>query len=227
MKINLILIALVAVLLAGCSGAASGLSVTGRGQVSLAPDIAYVTIGVHSEGDDISEVITQNSEQVASVLAALAELGVPAGDIQTSNFSVYTGDRYDPVIGQSLGRFHTVDNTVRVTIRELAAMGALLDSVVAAGANSIWDVYFDLEDKAAVLAEARDLAVADAVAEAQSLSEAAGLTLGEIRNLSYVETNYYYPPYYGEGGGAGDASTRILSGLITLSAEVHITYDIP
>lgn len=239
LKKSLLLVVLAAFFLAGCGGAvvsggyngtASGVSVNGRGQVSLAPDIAYVTIGVHTEADDVSRAVSQNADQVASVMATLAGMGVAPQDMQTSNFSLYTGEKYDSNTGLSAGKNYIVDNTVNVTVRDLAGMGNLLDGAISAGANSIWGVTFDLEDKDAALAEARDLALADAVAESQALAGAAGVTLGDIVSLSYTDTGYYYPPYYGMGGGGGDgsgaATTSIVPGLITVSAEVYITYSI-
>ena len=241
LKKSLFLVVLSALFLAGCSGgtvvsggsysgAAVGLSVNGRGQVSLPPDIAYVTIGVHTEAGDVSQAVSQNANQVASVMAALADMGVAPEDMQTSNFSLYTGDKYDPNSGQSIGKNYMVDNTVNVTVRDLASMGNLLDGAISAGANSIWGVTFDLEDKVASLAQARDMALQDAVTEAQALADAASLTLGDIVSLSYTDTGYYYPPYYGMGGGGGGdgsgAATSIVPGLITVSAEVFVTYAI-
>jgi hypothetical protein len=240
LKKSLFLVVLFALFLAGCSGgtmvssgyngAAAGLSVNGRGQVSLAPDIAYVTIGVHTEAGDVSQAVSQNADQVADVMAALADLGVAREDMQTSNFSVYTSDQYDPATGLSIGKNYMVDNTVNITVRDLPNMGSLLDGAISAGANSIWGVTFDLEDKDAALAEARDMALEDAVTEAQALASAASVTLGNIVSLSYTDTGYYYPPYYGMGGGGGgDAqgvTTSIVPGLITVSAEVYVTYSI-
>jgi uncharacterized protein YggE len=152
--------------------------------------------------------------------------------MQTSNFSLYTGDEYDPITGMLTGnKTYTVDNTVNITVRDLANMGELLDGAISAGANSIWGVTFDVDDKSAAADEARDLALEEAIAEAQALAEAAGVTLGDILTISYSDSgSYYYPPYYGMGGGGGaameSAATSIVPGLITVSAEVVISYQI-
>ncbi|MCL5428786.1 MAG: SIMPL domain-containing protein [Chloroflexi bacterium] len=246
LKKNLLLIVLVlaatALILAGCNGTtavvpsygngatAAGLSVNGRGQVVLPPDVAYVTIGVHTEATDVSQAVQENADQVAAVMASLSEAGVAPEDMQTSNFSVYTMDNYDPLTGLVDGKKYSVDNTVNVTARDLANMGELLDSAISAGANSIWGVTFDLENKDTALAQARDMAVEDAKSEAQALASATEVTLGDIISVSYTDTGYYYPPYYGLGGGGGGAqagaATSIVPGQITVSAEVYITYAI-
>jgi uncharacterized protein YggE len=207
-----------------------GLSVNGRGQVVLPPDVAYVTIGVHTEATDVSTAVSDNANLVAAVMDALAGSGVAPEDMQTSNFSVYTMDNYDPMTGVISGKKYSVDNTVNITARNLDALGDLLDRAITAGANSIWGVTFDLADKTAALAQARDMAVEDAKTEAQALASATGVSLGSIINVSYTDTGYYnYVPYYGMGGGGGGdagASTSIVPGQITVSAEVFLTYAI-
>ncbi len=237
LKKSVLFLALAALLLAGCgtavggysSEATTGLSVNGHGEVTLPPDVAYVSIGVHSSGTDVSQAVSDNAAQVAQVMTALADMGIAREDMQTSNFSVYTSDNYDPITGQVNGTNYTVDNTVNVTARELDRLGELLDRAVSAGANSIWGVTFDLENKDEALAEARDLAVQDALDGAQALASAAGVNIGKIVSVSYTNTGYYPGPYYGLGGGGGGAegaSTSIVPGLITVSADVYVTYAI-
>jgi uncharacterized protein YggE len=235
-----ILLAVTAIILAGCSGTTtvvpsyggqvSGLSVNGHGEVVLPPDVAYVTIGVHTEATDVLQAVQANADQVAAVMSALGQAGVAAEDMQTSNFSVYTMDNYDPMTGLIDGKKYSVDNTVNITARDLAGLGGLLDDAITAGANSIWGVTFDLENKDASLAQARDMAVQDAIAEAQALASVANVTLGDIISVSYVSSGYNnYYPYYGLGGGGGaeaGASTSIVPGQITISADVNVTYAI-
>lgn len=240
-KKSVLFIALGALILAACGTATpvtvtggssvptTGVSVTGHGEVRMAPDVAYVTIGVHTTGTNVSDVVAANADQVASVMASLADLGIAPEDMQTSNFNVYASDSYDPATGLASGTNYTVDNQVNVTARDLANLGALLDRAVSSGANSIWGVSFDVSDKDAAQAEARDEAVQDAVAEAQALASAAGVSLGSVISISYTPTGYYYGPYYGMGGGGGAAeaaTTSIVPGQITVSADVTVTYAI-
>lgn len=241
-KKSILFVALASLLLAACGTATpvtvtggssvptTGVTVTGHGEVHMAPDIAYVTIGVHTTGNNVSDVVAANADQVASVMASLTELGVAQEDMQTSNFNVYASDSYDPATGLPSGTMtYTVDNQVNVTARDLANLGALLDRAISSGANSIWGVSFDVSDKDASQGQARDEAVQDAIAEAQALATAAGVSLGDVISISYAPTGYYYGPYYGMGGGGGaaeSATTSIVPGQITVSADVTITYAI-
>jgi hypothetical protein len=202
-------------------------SVTGSGSVSITPDIAYVNIGVHTEADTASEAVDNNTAQTQKVIDSLVESGVAAEDIRTTNFSIWPNQRYDDM-GQPAGTTYAVDNTVYVTVRDLSKMGDLLDSAITAGANTIYSISFDLADKTADMAKARDLAVKAAEAQAAELAAAAGVELGEIQTIGYYDSGAYPYAEYGKGGGgAGPAmAVPINPGTLTLTTTVSITYFI-
>ena len=56
-------------------------------------------------------------------------------------------------------------------------------SLRAAGSNQINSVGFAIKDPTALLTKARELAVADAIARAQTYAKAAGVTLGPILSI--------------------------------------------
>lgn len=239
-KKSILFVALAGLLLAACGTAApapqpvagqpaTGLTVSGRGEIRLVPNIATVTIGVRTTGVNVSDVVAANAAQVAEVMEALSGLGIAMEDMQTSNFNVYANQSYDPVTGlPSEITSYSVENTVTVIARDLSKLGELLDRAVSAGANSIWGVSFDVDDKSATQAQARDLAVQNAIEQAQALASAAGVELGNIISINYAPTGYYYGPMYslGGGGAAAEASTSILPGQITVGADVSITFAI-
>jgi uncharacterized protein YggE len=71
--------------------------------------------------------------------------------------------------------------------------------------------------------------VEDAKTQAQELATAAGITLGNIQNISYYD-NSPVPMFEGKGGGGGamaaDTSVSIQPGQLTISVSVNITYEI-
>jgi len=204
------------------------LNVNGLGSSYLTPDIAYIYIGVHNEGATASEVVEANKVQTNAVLDALKAAGVDEKDLRTTNFSIWPSQQYSPD-GVVTGTIYMVDNTVYVTVRDLDGLGDLLDSTIAAGANSINSIQFDVADKSAAVKEARAKAVEDAKTQAQELADAAGITLGEIQNISFYD-NSPYPVFEGKGGGGGamaaDTSVSIQPGQLTISVSVSITYAI-
>lgn len=216
---------------APASGAASSqtnsLSVTGQSQVSLVPNIAYVSIGVRVEASDVSEAVSQNASQAESVMQALEDAGIARSDMQTINFSVYSYDQRD-FEGNPTGLTYSVENTVYVTVRDLSAMGDLLDSAVSAGANSIWGIQFDVDDKSAAVTQVRSLAMQDAKAQATQLAADAGVSLGDINNVSFSTGGGSFNSPYGVGGGGAAVleSTVIIPGQITVSGSVFLSYNI-
>jgi uncharacterized protein YggE len=211
------------------------LFINGTGIAEISPDIAYVNIGVHTEAASAVTAVSMNNTKSQKILDALVKLGVLAKDLRTSNFSIATLQKTDPISGKVTGTVYAVDNNVIVTVRDLTKLGDLLDKSIQAGANNINNVQFDLSDNTAALKSARGDAVKDAIKQAEQIAKAAGITLGAIQNISYYESvpvfsgpNSYMD--YGKGGGGGtvrnSVSVPVNPGQITINATVTITYAI-
>ena len=205
------------------------ITVVASGQVPVVPDIAYLSLGVHTENEEVSVAVATNTRQVESLTQTLLDLGVAPVDIQTTSFNLWTMDQWSPE-GQRTGQTYVVDNTVYVTLRELDQMGSLLDEVIAAGANSIFGIQFDVADKSAARAEARAIAVDNARLQAEDLAQAAGVTLGGIQSISFHGGGFpaaYYSGGMGGGGGyAAEGGVPVSSGQLQITAEVSIVYDL-
>ncbi len=237
MIVSIILLAAVALSACAPSGIAANpaasqrtLNVTGAGQVSLKPDIAYIYVGVHSENASATDAMTENNSRTQVMIDALKKAGIDEKDIRTTNFSIWQQDKYDPLTGQPSGvKVYSVDNTVYVTVRKLESLGSLLDTLVKAGANNINSIQFDVADKTAAIKQARDAAVQDAKTQAQELAAVAGVTLGEITSVSFYEaTPSPVMDGFGKGGGGGAeaAAVPIQPGQMTLTVTVSMTYEI-
>jgi uncharacterized protein YggE len=204
------------------------LSVTGTGQASLVPDIAYIYLGVHTELPTAADAMSENNAQTQKMIDALIKFGIDKKDIRTTNFSIWPQDKYDPQTGLPTGqKTYTVDNTVYVTVRDLKKLGDLLDTVVAAGANTVNSIQFDVADKEAAIKSARADAVKDAGVQAQELATTAGVNLGEVQSISFYD-NQPTPLSEGKGGGgvAQAASVPIQPGQLTITVTVNMTYAI-
>jgi len=201
--------------------------VSGSGQAFLVPDIAYIYLGVHTENPAASEAVTENNAQTETMIKALTDFGIDAKDIRTTNFSIWPNDKYDPQTGAPTGeKTYMVDNTVYVTVRALDTLGDLLDTVVAAGANTVNSIQFDVAEKDTSLKDARAEAVKDAQAKAQELAEAAGLQLGEIQSIEFIDSQPY-PFFEGKGGGGADVAAStvpIQPGQLTFTVNVNVSY---
>ena len=161
-----------------------GIFVEGEGRVSTAPDMAVITLGVRQRAETADAAMGAIASAVADMLAAIEAQGIAKADQQTSRFylnPVYADLRTDnqrQIIGYEAG------NAVTVTVRDLDRLGAVLDAVVATGANDFNGLSFGLQDNSTALEAARRAAVADAMARAGVLAEAAGLTLGPVLQIT-------------------------------------------
>ncbi len=203
------------------------LDVSGVGVVYLTPDIVYINIGVNTPRENASEAVSINKEQTTAVIQALRDFGVAEKDIRTTNFSIWSNPTYDD-LGQISGTNYVVDNTVYVTVRNIEKLGDLLDAAISAGANSIYSIQFDVEDKTEANKEARAKAVEEAKSQAQDLADVAGLSLVEIQKISYYESGaspYYYGGKGGGGGGA-EVAVPIQPGQLAVTVTVNVTYTV-
>jgi hypothetical protein len=201
------------------------ITVTGTGMVTLTPDIAYINIGVHSQDASASVALTENSASAQAVMVVIKAAGVDDKDIQTTNFSIYPQQQYDNN-GNMTGILYVVENTVYVTVRDLTTLGSLLDATVRAGANTINSISFDLADKTEALTQARSAAVADARKQADELTSATGVSLGEVQTISYYDSSAPITIQYSRSDMAGGGNVPVQAGSMQISTTVTIVYGL-
>jgi uncharacterized protein len=203
------------------------IAVTGSGKAFLAPDIATISIGVRTEDADPAQAMEDSNARAQSIADALEAMGVEARDIQTSSFNIYPNQQYDQS-GNPMSTTYVVENNVSVTVRDLTELGALLSATVEAGANQVYGIQFDVEDREEALGEARQGAIDDARAKAEALATAAGVSLGDLQSISEV-SGFPEPFFDGRGGGAAEAALTnipISPGQLTVTVDVNIVFDI-
>ena len=116
---------------------------------------------------------------MTAILAAVAAAGVARRDVRTTLLSVqprydYRDGKAPTLVGYDLA------NVVEVTVRDLAALGAVVDGALAAGATSLDGLAFRVDDPREAERAARTAAVAEARARAEVLAEAAGVAIAGV-----------------------------------------------
>ncbi|MGD2205844.1 MAG: SIMPL domain-containing protein [Anaerolineae bacterium] len=210
---------------------AQTITVVGRGSVRIEPDIAQVSIGVETSAETIAEAVAENETQMKAILTALEEANIAEKDIQTMNFSIHM-DRYPEPMPRSVEEGsepqpqYRVSNMVNVTIRDLDAVGDVLEVVIEAGANNIWGLSFGLDDQEAAQVDARADAIADAKDRAEALAELSGVELGPVMSVSEVISGgaVPMPVEVAERAMAGGGS--ISPGELEIGYQVQVTYFI-
>ncbi|MBX3210453.1 MAG: SIMPL domain-containing protein [Labilithrix sp.] len=216
----------------------------GKGEVTHKPDIARTTMGTSVVAPSVVEATRLANQQMTNLIATIEKEGIADNDIQTANFSI-NFERHEPPqpvmsaparpgavpaspaptpaparVGQ-----YRVSNTVRITVRDLAKAGRLVDAAVAAGANDVWGISFEIDKPDPLEAEAREKAAKDARARAESLARMQGRALGEVVSVSENPGANARPmPQMMNSAQTASFDTQVAPGEISISAELEVVY---
>lgn len=211
------------------------IQVSGSGVVSLAADTATLQIGVNTRKESVKEAQKENANLMAAVMEAIKKAGIEEKDIMTSQFNVFSSYEYSTsVLGKETRTpYYEVQNTVTVIIHDLSMVGAVLDAVMEAGANTTYGISFSSTQANEAYQKALTRAVEDAMTKAKVLSAAAGVELGELIRIDATKnSNGYYRETYGITNSysyaekMADAGTSITGGDLTVTANVVLEYAI-
>ena len=158
----------------------------------------------------------------------LKAAGIAAKDIQTS--ALQLNPRYAPGRGDSAPSItgYTATNQVRVTLRDVAPAGEILDALVTLGANRMNGISFDVKDAEKLRDDARKDAMANARRRAELYAAAAGVTLGPVVTISEsIESADLFGRHREAFSGvARAAAVPIEAGTQRLDATVYVTYEL-
>ena len=207
------------------------ISVAGSGKVVVLPDLANVSLGVSIQRDTAKAARQAAAEAMTRVVAAIKALGIDDKDIATVNVSLNPVYDYPNNQAPKL-RAYQLQNTVTVTVRDLDKLTDVLDNGIAAGATSVDGVSFDVADRAAAEAKAREAAVADAKAKADTLAKGLGVTITGVASVSeQVSTPVWYDKSFASGAVAAPtadaAQTPVLPGSTDVVIAVQVSFLIP
>ena len=211
------------------------LTVSGTGQVAIAPDTAFVTFGMETAGKSLMEAQRLNNQVMQKVTARLGELQIEKERIQTSSFTV--SPQYKPppkrptdvppappeIIG------YQVSNTVTVEVRNLEKVATVIEESLAAGANHFQGLHWALRDEQQTKLSALKQAASRAREKATALSEALKVKL--IRLMSANEGGHVIRPMATSSRSmvamdAGGGEPPIFSGEMKVEATVTLIYEI-
>lgn len=207
--------------------------VTGTGTVSIEPDMAIVSLGVTKQEKTARAALDANTSAMADILAAMKAAGIAESDLQTSNFSIQPQYFYPKSSSDGDNRpridGYIVRNSLTVRIRDLATIGDVLDASVSLGVNDGGNLVFTNDDPQAAISEARAKAMKDAMKKAGTLTEAAGVELGDIIEIS-EQSRQNSPRPMAQARmmemAADSAPVPIAAGENTYQVSVNVTFGL-
>jgi uncharacterized protein YggE len=165
------------------------LEVQSEGEHLDRPDVMEIFAGVVTTGATAGEALAANNVAAARVIAAVRAQGVVAGDVQTSAININPryqrlnrNDNDDEGNGPIVG--YVVTNMVTVRVRDLGRASAFLDTLLAAGANTVRGPHFSLSDPGPATAAARRDSVTQSRAEAETYATALGMRISRVLRVS-------------------------------------------
>ncbi len=214
------------------------LTVTGRGEVRIAPDEATVQLGVARQRNTAQEAQGEVNEVAQEILNAVIHLGVRAEHIQTSELRlspVYNtrGRRSGPGDEPRVVAYRA-SNMVSVRLENLSLVGSVIDAAMQAGGNQLQGVYFALRNDLSAREQALKEAVEEASQKAKTISEALDLRIIEVIEVNEGSVSIRVPQNRFQASGelgsieqmAAPIPPPVSPGQLTVSARVIIRYRI-
>lgn len=208
------------------------ISFTGDGKAYGKPDVALVSLGVHSDAQKSQDAVDQNNVKMNEIVKAIKELGIADADIKTTLYNLsptYATQNqpsmYPYVASKVVG--YALDQQVEVKIRDLSKINSVLDKATSLGANTVGALQFIVDKQDALQSEARAEAIAKAQAKMAEIVKTTGINIGKLVN---VTEGYNYPqPMYGIGGASmmkDSVAPQIQAGQQEVSATVTLIYEV-
>lgn len=208
----------------------TGISVSGNGRVSVAPDIALLTLGVEVSAPTVAAARSAAATAMKRVRTSLDANDIRSDDIKTLAFNIqpqyhYRRDEKPEITG------YAVSNRVSVKVRDLDTVSDVLDDAAEAGGDAVRinGIAFTVDDPARYEDDARKAAVEDARKRAEELAALAGVRLGKVLSISESGASV---PFVERGAErmmlqAADApQTPISPGETEISLSVFVVYQI-
>ncbi|GGB24764.1 SIMPL domain-containing protein [Sphingomonas metalli] len=188
------------------------LDVTAMGRTTRVPDLATIRAGVVSTAPTAAQALRDNATAMNRVLGALRKAGVAPRDLATATVQLSPQYRYQDNQPPHVTGYQA-NNSVSVRFRDVARSGAILDTLVAEGANQIDGPNLSLAEPDQALDEARTDAIRRARARADLYARAAGLRV--LRMVSISEAGQ-------DDGGPSRPPMMALARASDMSAKTEI-----
>src|SRR3954470_22414521 len=196
----------------------------GHGTATLVPDIADFSAGVLRRAPTSAAARRSANSRIAAIVKAVKARGVADADIQTAGLRI--GRERVGRRGHRRIRYAAAQE-LRIRVRDVKTLGAMLDAVANAGADAVEAPDFGFADPS----QGRLLATRAALADARKRAEDAAVQTGmRITGVRTVDVDPQTEPEFdsGNAGGEGDRaaaqrpSTKVEPGTQEFEARVRV-----
>ena len=232
--LTILLCLLTIIILASCQSIASNespktVTVSGNGEVALAPDMASFSVSfshVASTSSEAQSFVNNAMNQVYDIL--LNEYKVNKEDIRTTSMTLSPKYSWKDGVQTKLGE--EASQSISVKVYDISAIGSIVDSLSKISGVSVSSVQLGLKDESEAAMHARVKAMEDALAKANDYANAAGMSVGSALTISdnspssFVYANYSLAR--ATAASAVESSATYYESDVKVSASVAVTFEI-
>jgi len=208
------------------------IAVSGMAEQDIAPDMAYIDVGINVRADDAETARTQEAQIASQIRRALLGLAITDNDLQNTSYYLYQEYKVDRN-GVRTADKYVLDSSIKVTVKDLDKLSQVIDNVVEAGATNISNITYALSTQNIIQRQLLATAVENARDNAAVVANAGSRTLGNMLSadinsfdggtiVAYGANKLRSTTNLAEDG----VATKLSPGKIKLNARVQVVFSL-
>lgn len=208
------------------------IAVSGMAEQEVAPDMAYIDVGINVRADDAETAKTQEAQIASQIRRALLGLAITDNDLQNTSYYLYQEYKVDRN-GVRTADKYVLDSSIKVTVKDLDKLSQVIDNVVEAGATNISNITYALSTQNIIQRQLLATAVENARDKAAVVANAGSRTLGNMLSadinsfdggtiVAYGANKLRSTTNLAEDG----VATKLSPGKIKLNARVQVVFSL-
>lgn len=208
------------------------IAVSGMAEQEVAPDMAYIDVGINVRADDAETARTQEAQIASQIRRALLGLAITDNNLQNTSYYLYQEYKVDRN-GVRTADKYVLDSSIKVTVKDLDKLSHVIDNVVEAGATNISNITYALSTQNIIQRQLLATAVENARDKAAVVANAGSRTLGNMLSadinsfdggtiVAYGANKLRSTTNLAEDG----VATKLSPGKIKLNARVQVVFSL-
>ena len=208
------------------------IAVSGMAEQEVAPDMAYIDVGINVRADDAETARTQEAQIASQIRRALLGLAITDNDLQNTSYYLYQEYKVDRN-GVRTADKYVLDSSIKVTVKDLDKLSQVIDNLVEAGATNISNITYALSTQNIIQRQLLATAVENARDKAAVVANAGSRTLGNMLSadinsfdggtiVAYGANKLRSTTNLAEDG----VATKLSPGKIKLNARVQVVFSL-
>lgn len=197
----------------------SVINVTGSGVVNAKADIVYIYLNVSTKNAEAKVAQSENNVKTKAVLEKLRSHGITDANINTEGYTL--SPLYKQLDAKKMTNSdieaYIASAPIRVSVRDLTTVGAVIDSAIATGVTRVDSVEFALEDTTEYYNKALEIAGRNARSKAESLGNSLGVKIKSV--LTIDEQEDYNPRNYSKRASVDNYAMPSLAATMPMQVD--------